>query len=583
MRAGSFLFMIGLAAIVACSSEDPGVDGSSQAIVAKVMANTAKVEPDRLTFPKTSITQDLRDRIQAYARALADGKKKEDVENVILIGDRQDNATDSSGRLRDSLDNPYGYLRRGTSIHDEGNRTVIMTEEATLEEAVKELDAHEVIDIAAYDPVSGDIKPQTVLNKKLNFTIPVIDVSDKDLWRDGPAFIRIATANVHVDTSVDLGVNIGLFKVNEAHAIIDANVESELKIEAGGEQSFSKKPETKVFGASWPIGSIGPIPVTLNLDTFIGCDFGVDGRLVATTGAKASLKTHGGISYDRNSGTHASFNPPDFTPTLIPPTVDTSVTASARCYVRPELSLLLAGMAGPLVAPEGYAKLSATILPPPLKASVNAGVTVDVGGKLSVFGRDLAELPRAQVFAFDKEIWSSGGSTCGTGKTVGAIDAKYQALGGCNSVLGAPTSDEMVTPDNIGRYNVFEHGSIYWTQATGAWEVHGTIRDKYKDLGWEASALGYPVSDEGGTPDGKGRYNAFQNGSIYWTQATGAHEVHGAIRDKWRDLGWEAGVLGYPTSDEHDGDHPGARSNDFQGGSITYDPASGSVSVSTNH
>ena len=52
-------------------------------------------------------------------------------------------------------------------------------------------------------------------------------------------------------------------------------------------------------------------------------------------------------------------------------------------------------------------------------------------------------------------------------------------------------------------------------------------------LGWERSFLGYPLTDETATPDGVGRYNHFQGGSIYWTPATGAHEVHGAIRGQW--------------------------------------------------
>ena len=100
------------------------------------------------------------------------------------------------------------------------------------------------------------------------------------------------------------------------------------------------------------------------------------------------------------------------------------------------------------------------------------------------------------------------------GTTTGAIDAKYRSLGGCGSMLGAPITDERATPDGVGRYSVFERGSIYWTQKTGAHEVHGIIRDKWKELGWEPGVLGYPISDEVTTPDRAGRYNVFEGGSI---------------------------------------------------------------------
>jgi hypothetical protein len=163
------------------------------------------------------------------------------------------------------------------------------------------------------------------------------------------------------------------------------------------------------------------------------------------------------------------------------------------------------------------------------------------------------------------------------GATVGAIHDKYVSLGECNSFLGGPTTSEMGAPDNVGRYNVFQSGSIYWTPSTGAFEVHGAIRDQWKALNWEAGILGYPTTDETQTPDGVGRYNVFQNGSIYWSPNTGAHEVYGKIRDKWKELGWESGALGYPTSGEYA--VAGGRQNDFEHGSIRFDAATGQATA----
>jgi uncharacterized protein with LGFP repeats len=166
---------------------------------------------------------------------------------------------------------------------------------------------------------------------------------------------------------------------------------------------------------------------------------------------------------------------------------------------------------------------------------------------------------------------------CGVGRTVGEIDGRYQGFGGCGSFLGAALTDETRTPDGAGRYNVFQNGSIYWSPSTGAFEVHGAIRDKWAELGWEAGALGYPVSNETRTPDGVGRFSVFQRGSIYWTPQTGAHEVRGAIRDTYAEAGWEGGSLGYPTSDEYA--VTGGRRSDFQRGSITWDAATNTSTV----
>jgi uncharacterized protein with LGFP repeats len=97
-------------------------------------------------------------------------------------------------------------------------------------------------------------------------------------------------------------------------------------------------------------------------------------------------------------------------------------------------------------------------------------------------------------------------------------------------------------------------------------------------VGWERSFLLYPATDETGTPDGVGRFNHFQGGSIYWTPQTGPHEVHGGIRAVWSSMGWETGRLGYPTSDEYTSS-PGFRRSDFQHGSITWNLATGQWTV----
>ncbi|MDQ6838706.1 MAG: L,D-transpeptidase family protein [Actinomycetota bacterium] len=159
----------------------------------------------------------------------------------------------------------------------------------------------------------------------------------------------------------------------------------------------------------------------------------------------------------------------------------------------------------------------------------------------------------------------------------GAILGHYQALGGPTGLLGYPVTDETGTPDGVGRYNHFSNdASIYWTPQTGAWSVHGGIRDRWAAMGWERGPVGYPVTDETGTPDGVGRYNHFSNdASIYWTPQTGAWSVHGAIRDRWQSMGWERGPLGYPVSDEFG--IPGGRQSNFEHGAITWNGARGAV------
>ena len=161
-----------------------------------------------------------------------------------------------------------------------------------------------------------------------------------------------------------------------------------------------------------------------------------------------------------------------------------------------------------------------------------------------------------------------------------AIDDKYTQLGGPRGFLGRPIdagagNAEMDTSDRRGRCRDFEHGSIYWSQATQAHEVHGDIRVKWARLGGVRGFLGFPTTDELGTPNGRGRFNHFEHGSIYWTPGTGAHEVHGAIRDKWASLGWERSRLGFPTTDEKTPPNGRGRVSEFEGGIIVWTQQTG--------
>lgn len=208
----------------------------------------------------------------------------------------------------------------------------------------------------------------------------------------------------------------------------------------------------------------------------------------------------------------------------------------------------------------------------------------------------------------------------------GAIGVRYADLDGAGGYLGAALTEERATPYRTGAYQAFQAGSIYWSPATGAWDVHGLIYSDWADDGYENSAVGFPTSGEnalpGGaafqsfeaglyyyapgagahevrgailgtyallgyersrlgfpttgelaTPDGDGRYQVFENGSVYWSPLTGAHEISGDIRAKWGSIGYEESILGYPVSDGQPG--PYGRENRFLLGSITTTPRTG--------
>lgn len=131
-------------------------------------------------------------------------------------------------------------------------------------------------------------------------------------------------------------------------------------------------------------------------------------------------------------------------------------------------------------------------------------------------------------------------------RAVEAIEAKASSLGyGPQDRLG----DVATVPGGyLGRY---ANHDLYAAPGGAAFEVHGDIRAKYNALGGATGLLGIPETDELGTPDGIGRFNHFKGGSIYWTPRTGPMAVRGTVRDFWASTGWERGPFGYPVQDQH--------------------------------
>ncbi len=181
----------------------------------------------------------------------------------------------------------------------------------------------------------------------------------------------------------------------------------------------------------------------------------------------------------------------------------------------------------------------------------------------------------AQDFTGGQVFYSQATGAIPTG---GMIGGSYQGVAGPGSGLGMPTGGEAALPDGRGRFQPFQHGFIYWTPATGAHPVRGAILDEWARLGYEGGAAGYPTGAEQATPHKDGVVQGFEHGPMYFSPATGAHLVQGLILGKYAQLGFENSVFGFPTAGEV-GLKDFGRMSRFEGGNIYWSPLSGAWGV----
>jgi len=158
----------------------------------------------------------------------------------------------------------------------------------------------------------------------------------------------------------------------------------------------------------------------------------------------------------------------------------------------------------------------------------------------------------------------------------------YRSHADVKGALGLPASDQRAAA-NGGYAVACDQADIYWHPASGAFEVHGAILQKYRSMGAESSFLGYPTSDELPVAKGSqaiGAVSHFMHGSIYWSGATGAHEVHGDLLTAYQTHHrGPAGELGFPSSDETNSPNDVCRFNNFEHGILVWQAASRQVSL----
>ncbi|MEI4272126.1 hypothetical protein TEK04_10365, partial [Klenkia sp. LSe6-5] len=155
----------------------------------------------------------------------------------------------------------------------------------------------------------------------------------------------------------------------------------------------------------------------------------------------------------------------------------------------------------------------------------------------------------------------------------GDVLSAYVRQGGPAGTLGFPVADPSAQPGGI--VSTFEHGSIVWSARTGARVLDATFSAAYDARGGVTGSLGFPTTDVFPTGGG-GRGLHTEGGNLYWSPASPAADVSGSLYQFFAQQGYEYGPLGYPMGDAEQ--VPGGLRQQFQGGRV-YSSALGTFSV----
>jgi hypothetical protein len=183
-------------------------------------------------------------------------------------------------------------------------------------------------------------------------------------------------------------------------------------------------------------------------------------------------------------------------------------------------------------------------------------------------------MKRAGAVAAAFAIAGAGAVACSQAKE-GADNAMSSASSAASSAVDAGTSAAKsgASQASSAVSSVVE-GAPSTINAPGLGDVtlDGPTAEAFRKAGGEA-VLGLPTAQPEKVADGT--VQAFANGTIYSSPATGAHLVQGEILRVYNEKGGPAGELGFPTSDESQtAGGPdvanGGWISEFQHGTITW-------------
>jgi uncharacterized protein with LGFP repeats len=150
----------------------------------------------------------------------------------------------------------------------------------------------------------------------------------------------------------------------------------------------------------------------------------------------------------------------------------------------------------------------------------------------------------------------------------GPVLKKYDAVGRERSSLGMPTSDVWGPGSYLG--GTYVNGTIVWSDDTGAHTVRGRWDVVYRRSGGPEGDLGLPLRERerGSTLPGGGRRQRFASGTLYLNPGLDSiFALRGGIDVTYRAMGEASSECGYPVSGVEAIDS--GRQATFENGTIT--------------
>ncbi|MDG6224806.1 MAG: hypothetical protein QCI82_04750 [Candidatus Thermoplasmatota archaeon] len=291
---------------------------------------------------------------------------------------------------------PYGLLRRVVGIERSGSRVALETEQATLEEAVKEGR------VEYNQTLSGPLKTihslpgVTMENERTRSGLDAVSFEDVVLHEEGGSRLLL-------DGYLDLDFDLLFVLEMEDFSIVDctfgakSTFHGELVVTSEGEIDIDSKLEVARYQFPPFIIPMGAIEIVIV--PVLSLTIGTRGSVAAGTSMRALQNTDVEVRV-----AHPNWDPiKDFTSNFEYDTPSLSDGISIRCQAGPEMQVLIYGVLGPYISARGY------VMGESAGESwwLYGGLSFGMGFRIEVLGVSIKDWENSTIIDFRRLIASS--------------------------------------------------------------------------------------------------------------------------------------------------------------------------------
>jgi hypothetical protein len=358
-----------------------------------------------------------------------------------------------------------GFLRRVTSVETAGDQATLLTQQASMVEAVESGELSKSFDLSgsqrntqAQPKRNGWKAVRTVEGVEPKANGLGIELSDAVISENDESGIEIAFSNgeANFDPTVDFDIEIRGNNIEELRIAASGTAEFSTDVEVTATNTLSKGNSKSLATFRKPpvVFFIGPVPVTIQptLDFVAGYEAAVEQTGSVQVGFQSSETVTLGAEYIEGGWNPISEREKSLSSDMFD--WGTELTAEAKGYVRPELTFKLYQVAGPFINTGPYVLTDAVVNTESWYWNINGGLDASFGGKLEVFSLELDRYEHTFSLA-ESEIASDSGSVS-NGRTVlsgDAITPEGAPLSDMSVMLFGENQNYSVTTDEAGEFS----------------------------------------------------------------------------------------------------------------------------------